>query len=89
MGWDSDDFDALTNDNNNIKLASTGTISYIESLLKTSLLEDEDKNYDLESLTEEEAQELIEYLHANQVDRIEAGLAYGQKDILRKLKNFE
>ena len=87
MSWEANNFDALTN--SEPEKIGISTIIYIESLLNNSLLREEEKRYDLEILTEQEAIQLIEYLQKNQVDIIDSGRNYGQKDILRKLKQFE
>ncbi len=70
--------------------ATIGQISYIESLLRTSNVDHEERGSierNLSDMTAQEAQDMIEYLKENQLDKISAGLPYNMTDIKEKIDN--
>jgi recombination protein RecT len=68
--------------------ATIGQISYIESLLQTSNVDHEERGNierNLSDMTAQEAQDMIEFLKENQLDKIAAGLPYNMTDIKQKI----
>ena len=70
--------------------ATMGQISYIETLLRTSAIDHEERGAierNLSEMTYVEAQDTIEMLKLNQLDPIAAGLPYSATDIKKKIDN--
>lgn len=91
MSWDVNDFDAITSDlTNDNELAYSSTISMLETLIRSANISpEEEKTFvGLDKLTQKEAEELIEYLKNNQIDKVESGFGYSQTEIIYKLKSI-
>jgi hypothetical protein len=69
------------------ELATPQSVGYIETLIQTSLLDEDQKQkyeFELYGLSEYKAREMIEYLKENQLDPITQSAIYSQTDA----KNF-
>lgn len=71
-----------------VEKANMWQITQVETLLMGANLSPKELELFSLDLTKEEADEAIEYLQKNQIDRLEAGLDYSQRDIKRKLKQL-
>ncbi len=74
------------------KMATDEQINLIDTLLLTSSLAEEQKEYveaNCKNFSYEKALECIEKLNLSQIDRISQGSGYNQTDIKNKLKNLK
>lgn len=83
--------DNAVNTDNRDYMASDDQISYIESLLITSTLDQHQRDgieMELSVMSSQRASEIISNLKMNQQDRISSGMSYGQTDIKEHLNKL-
>ena len=74
------------------EILSASTSEYIQKLLMSSSVSDEDREKvedNLLTMTTEDAQRVIKFLNAHQLDPITQGAGYNQTDISKKLDNID
>jgi len=74
------------------EIVHASTAGFIVKLLAKSSVSDEDRTKveeNLTTMTTRDAQQVIKFLQANQLDPIESGMGYNQGDIQKKLNKLD